>query len=56
MEVGLGRGHIQAISEEMTGVVVIAGQGQDQEHVLIETELGVISVENVIILQMIVQQ
>ena len=32
----------------MTGVVVTVGQGQDQEPVLIETELGIISVENMI--------
>ena len=54
--VGLEEGHIQVISEEMTGVVVIVGHGQDQKQVLIETELGVISVENMIILQKIVQQ
>ena len=54
--VDLEKGHIQVISKEMTGVVVIVGQGQDQEWVLIETELGVINVENIIILQKIVQQ
>ena len=54
--VGLEKGHIQVISEEMTGVVVIEGWGKDQEWVLIETELGVVSVENMIILQKIVQQ
>ena len=54
--VGLEKGHIQAISEEITGVVVTVGWGQDQEQVLIETELAVVSVENMIILQGIVQQ
>ena len=42
--IGLEKGHSQTISEEMTGVAVIVGQGQEQEQVLIETELGVISV------------
>ena len=40
----------------MIGLVVIEGQSQDWEQVLIETELGVISVENMIILQKIVQK
>ena len=40
----------------MTGVVIIVGQGQDKEQVLKETELGVISIGNMIILQKIVQQ
>ena len=35
--------------EGMTEIVVIVGQGRDQEQVLIETELGGISVENIII-------
>ena len=54
--VDLEKGHIKVISEEMTGVVVIAGPSQDQDQVLIETELGVISVQNMIISQKIVQQ
>ena len=49
--VGLEKGPTQVTSEGMTGVVVIAGQDQDQEQVLIETELGVTSVESMIILQ-----
>ena len=53
--VGLEKGHIQAISE-MTEVTVIVGQAQYQDQVLIETELGVISVKNKIISQKIVQQ
>ena len=40
----------------MTERTVIVGLGQDQEQVLTETELGVSSVENTIILQKIVQQ
>ena len=35
---------------------VTGGQGQDQDQVLIEIKLGVISVENMIIMQKIVQQ
>ena len=54
--VGLGKGHIQVISEGMTGIVVRVGQGQDQEWVLIETELGVVSVGNMVILWKIVGQ
>ena len=42
--VGLEKGHIQVIWEEMTGIVVIVGWGQDEEQALMETELGVISV------------
>ena len=56
VEVGLEKGHTHVISEGMTGVVVIAGQGQDQEWVLIETELGDISGENMITSQKIVLQ
>ena len=50
-EVGvrLGNGHTQAMFEEMTEVIVIVGQGQDQEQVLLEIELGVISAKNMII-------
>ena len=51
--VGLEKGNIKVTLEGMTGVVVIVGQGQDQEQILIETELGAISVENIIILQKI---
>ena len=54
--VGLEKGHIQVLLEEMTGVVVTVDEGQDQELVLIERELGVIHVENMIISQKIVQQ
>ena len=54
--VGLEKGHIQVISEEMTGIVVKVAWGWDHDQVLIETELGVISVENMIILHKIVQQ
>ena len=43
VEVGLEKGHIQVISEGMTGVKV--DQGPDQEQVLTETRLGVTSVE-----------
>ena len=39
--VGLETGHIQVISEEMAGVVVIVGQSHNQEQVRIETELCV---------------
>ena len=54
VEVGLEKGWIQVASEGMTGVAVIVGQGQKQEWILIETELGVISVENMINSQKIV--
>ena len=55
-EVGVGveKGCFWVTSEGMTVVVVISGQGQDQEQVLIEKELGVITVENMIILLKIV--
>ena len=36
--VGLEKGHIQITSEGMTEVIVIVGQGQDQEQVPKETE------------------
>ena len=52
--VGLEKGHIQITSEGTTEVIV--GQGQDQEWELIETELDVMSIESMIILQKIVQQ
>ena len=48
--VGLEKGCILVTSEGMTEVVALVGQGQDMELVLIETELGVISVENMITL------
>ena len=50
-EVGVGpeKGHIKVTSGGTTEVVVIVGQGQNQECVLIETELGVISIECIII-------
>ena len=43
-----------AIIEEMIEVQAIIDQGQDQEQVQMEIELGVISVGNVIITQKIV--
>ena len=52
----LEKGHIQVTSEGMTETVVIVGQGQDQVWVLTEAELGVISVESMIISQKIVQR
>ena len=48
VEVGLGRDNIQVILAEMTEVVV-EGQNQIQELVLIETELDVLSVGDMII-------
>ena len=54
--VGLEKDHIQVISDGMIGVVVIVDQGQDQEQIWIETELGIICVENMIISWKIVQQ
>ena len=52
-EVGvcLVKGNSKVTLEGMTGVVVKVGQGQYQEQVLTETELGVKSVENMIIMQ-----
>ena len=52
VEVGLEK-DIWTILEGETGVVVIVDQGQDQEHIQIKIKLGVISVENMIILQKI---
>ena len=47
--VSLEKDHIQTIIVEgETGVVVIVDQGQDQEQVQIQTELGVIDVENMV--------
>ena len=54
--VGLEKGHTQVILEGMTKATATVGQGQGQEQVLVETELGVISVENMIISQRIVKQ
>ena len=54
--VGLEKGHTLVILEEMTEATTTVGQDQDQEQVLIETELSVISVENIIISQKIVHQ
>ena len=52
--VGLEKDHIQTIiAEGETGVAVIVDQGQDQEQVKTEIELGVINVGNMITLQMI---
>ena len=51
VEVGLEKGRIQIISEGMIGVAVIVDQGQDQQRVLTERGLGVISVENMIIFE-----
>ena len=56
VEVGLEKGHTQIILEEMTEVMVAEGQGQDQVQVKIEIILGIISAENMIISQKIVQQ
>ena len=48
--VGVGpKKDIQAMIEGVTGLVVIVDHGQDQEWVQTEIELGVISVENMII-------
>ena len=48
---------IQIITAEgEMGVVVIVDQGQDKEQVQIETEVGVISVENMITSQKIALQ
>ena len=47
--VGLEKGCIQITSEGRTEVIVIVGQGQYQDQVLLETELGIISVESMII-------
>ena len=57
VEVGLGKDHIQTIiAEGETGIVVIIDQGQDQEQVQIETELGVKNLWNMITLQRIALQ
>ena len=49
VEVGLEKDIQTIIAEGETGVVLIVDQGQDQEKVQIEIDLGVISVENMII-------
>ena len=54
VEVGLGKDYIQVILEGMTEIVVV-GQGQDQEPVLIEIELDALCVGNMIILLKTVQ-
>ena len=56
VKVGLEKDCIQVTLEGMTGVVAIVGQCQDQEQVLIEAELGVMSVGSSIISQNIVLQ
>ena len=48
VEGGPGTDNIQVILAEMTEIVVV-GQDQIQELVLIETELDVLNVENMII-------
>ena len=56
--VGLEKDHFQRISviEGEASIVVTVDQGQDQEQVQIDMALGVISVENMIILQKIALQ
>ena len=54
IEVDLGK-DIQMVIEE-TEVIVIVGQGWDQEQGQIDIGLGVINVENMITLQKIVPQ
>ena len=48
--------YLQIAIEGMTELVVTVGQGQEQEWVLIETELGVISLDSITISWRIVQQ
>ena len=56
VEVGLEKDIQTIIAEGETGVVVIVNQGQDQEQEKTEIELGILSVENMIILQRITLQ